>query len=354
MKFNFLNLFRSKAKLDNLTHVYDYSNDQLLQHYAREIISIDNCLRIVLIGEEETNRHLVEVIKDAGKPSDHRFYQFIPSYDNAIPNRLQEPIDVFVITTDEPKIISDWVSKLVRSTKYKNIPILYKVSVAKYHHSLIKYDLLPSNIKFIDDEIDYRSFNKIYLESLKNFKIKCQVKDALDLFQTIAKTKDIEGDQIEVGSYKGHSGWLIKKFSQHYHIDKLLYLCDVFGEFPNENLGIDKSWSGSHKVNFDTVEKKFQRIHNVRLVRGDIRRTIPKLFLDKLSFIFLDIDSYDATKFALKILFPKLNTGGVVLCEDYGESHCVGARLAINEFFSTQNVFSFTSFYSGCKLFRKL
>ena len=68
---------------------------------------------------------------------------------------------------------------------------------------------------------------------------------------------------------------------------------------------------------------KKKRMKNFQLVKGNIKKTIP-LFLKnnpklKISFLHLDLDVFDPTKFALEKFYKKISRGGVILIDDYGQ-----------------------------------
>ena len=50
----------------------------------------------------------------------------------------------------------------------------------------------------------------------------------------------------------------------------------------------------------------------------------------KISFLHLDLDVYEPTKFVLNTLYNKVSKNGVILIDDYGQVQ--GATKATNEF----------------------
>ena len=50
----------------------------------------------------------------------------------------------------------------------------------------------------------------------------------------------------------------------------------------------------------------------------------------KISFLHLDLDVYEPTKFVLNTLYNKVSKNGVILIDDYGQVK--GATKATNEF----------------------
>ncbi len=359
-KLKSLSFIRKPKELKNLTHVYTYSDLDLLEHLALKIkkLELDHNDQLILIGTQD---HISQTINLAQLPSQVAVSSVVinPKSLNKLAGKLKALVTsrakAIVIVNDEPKFVRDVVSHLLKDSNLSKTPIIFKISVARYHRATRQFNVLPQDIDFLDDNLDYDFFYQIYSKSLKKFRQKCQIKDAWDIYQCVYLTKRIKGDIIEVGSYKGHSGWLIEQFNHKLsRYKRQVFLCDTFDQFPNEKVGVDHGWSGSHRVNFQVVKKKFSHNRQVTLVKGDIRQTLPELKKKNWSFAFIDVDSYDATIFALKKIYPRLSKGGIILCEDYGESHCLGARMAVDTFFADKKTFSYFSFFSGCKAFFKL
>jgi len=217
-----------------------------------------------------------------------------------------------------------------------------------------QYDTLVGR-EFISTVFDDGIFEKVYRESLSKVRAKCDVRDAFDLYQFLVQSLSVEGDIIEFGSYEGHSGFLMAEILQEYRGKKDIYLCDTFTSFPVEKTGVDYRWGNTHGVNFEKVRALFSKMPNVHLVKGDFRQTFFDIDVEKFQFIYVDCDSYDGTKFVCENAFPKLSVGGFIVFEDYGHEHCLGARIAVDNFFKNRtNVVKFFSFFSGFQIFMKV
>ncbi len=63
---------------------------------------------------------------------------------------------------------------------------------------------------------------------------------------------------------------------------------------------------------------------------------IPEKFFEietsNFAFVHIDVDIYEPTKASIEFFYPRLNNGGILICDDYGFSTCPGATLAIDEF----------------------
>jgi hypothetical protein len=243
-----------------------------------------------------------------------------------------------------------------------NVPFEYVCIPKAEYSALEKYDdfnLFSFVSPLLISEIN---FNELYEQSLDHFDLrtpyfrytaKCDIRDFMDLIQIITNIvqNDIEGDIAEFGSYKGHSGFLISELLKKLGSDKILYMFDTFEEFPREDIGIDTFWSNTHKVDFDEVKRKLSSQNNIKLVKGDFTETLLIQPINKLSFIYVDCDSYRATKFLMEQLFDDvLSKNGFMVFEDYGHQALLGNRLAIHQFFDKKKdcikIFSqFSGFY---------
>ena len=66
-------------------------------------------------------------------------------------------------------------------------------------------------------------------------------------------------------------------------------------------------------------------------VQGLVEQTIPDKAPDKIAVARLDTDWYASTKHLLENLYPRLQTGGVLIIDDYGAWQ--GCRQAVDEYF---------------------
>jgi hypothetical protein len=71
----------------------------------------------------------------------------------------------------------------------------------------------------------------------------------------------------------------------------------------------------------------------IRLVAGDVEKTIPAEAPGHIALLRLDTDWYDSTRHELAELYHRVSPGGVVIIDDYG--HWQGSRRAVDEFLAT-------------------
>jgi hypothetical protein len=198
----------------------------------------------------------------------------------------------------------------------------------------------------------------IYEASLVHFEKKCDIRDFMDVCQLLKTVHDngVEGDVAEFGSYRGHSGYLLASLMAGLGMHKRLFLFDTFDSFPEEPLGIDRFWSGSHPVNFREVRSKFEAFSFVTFVKGDFTRTLETAAIGKLAFVYVDCDAYRSTAYLIRRVFPDLlMPGGIMVFEDYGHAQLLGNRAAVHDYFDNRpGCVQFFSQFSGCYIVIKL
>jgi hypothetical protein len=65
---------------------------------------------------------------------------------------------------------------------------------------------------------------------------------------------------------------------------------------------------------------------------------IPEVFrkaeadIGQLAFVHIDVDLYEPTRESLEFLYPRVASGGIIVCDDYGFISCPGAVRAIDEY----------------------
>jgi hypothetical protein len=198
----------------------------------------------------------------------------------------------------------------------------------------------------------------IYEEALEHFTPKCDLRDFMDICQLLDSLgrNQVPGAIAEFGSFQGHSGYLMADFLHRCAASRRLLLFDTFDRFPNEPLGIDHFWSGSHPVDFQALRRKFERFPFVELFRGDFTTTFDQAGVDQLSLAYVDCDSFRATDFLLRRLFPDiLAPGGILVIEDYGHPQLLGSRAAVHRYFDGRpGCVPFFSQFSGLYIVIKL
>ena len=175
------------------------------------------------------------------------------------------------------------------------------------------------------------------------------------------KSKNIVGDYVECGVWKGGNLILFKKFLEDENIsnNKKIKICayDTFEGMtePDRNdlalnnnekasLLLKKSKKNTHIwgiCSLSEVKKnlcKLTNIDNINFIKGPVEETLEdeSNLPEKISLLRLDTDWYSSTKKELEKLYDRVLSGGVIIVDDYG--HWGGSKKATDEFFSDKFV----------------
>lgn len=159
--------------------------------------------------------------------------------------------------------------------------------------------------------------------------------EATNLVWATRATKDIFGEVAEVGSYSGASANLILSCAPG--DIRTVNLFDTFEGIPEVTRGIDNLDVGDIRgLHLSAVKSKLSK-HAIRLkfhVGFFPDTTISMQPEVSFSLVNLDADTYQTTLAALQYFYPRMNSGGFILCHDYSSISCPGVRIAIDDFFS--------------------
>ena len=177
-------------------------------------------------------------------------------------------------------------------------------------------------IKLIN-EPDIKKVSNFYIKNHDDIQDTQGIYKIIFLLQCIKETEHLEGDIIELGSYKGGNAIMIAKFLKQIGSKKKVYACDTFSGIPEEDSNVkDIADMGYFSdTNLDAVKKKLKKYDafNVKLVIGDFRNTLPNLDKEKFSLVFIDCNIFSSAKLAINFSYPRLVKDGVLF------SHCYGA-----------------------------
>jgi O-methyltransferase len=161
------------------------------------------------------------------------------------------------------------------------------------------------------------------------------------------RPKNIEGSIAEVGVYKGD-------FSHHINRlfpDRRLYLFDTFEGYDERDFAAEKAnnemydeftagMKAGPKLSDTSVELVFSKLPNPQnavIKKGYFPSTF-NLKDEAFSFVFLDLNLYQPTIEGLKIFYPLMSKGGVILVHDYFYGTQNGVYNAVNEFMEAMSI----------------
>ncbi|VDB00786.1 macrocin-O-methyltransferase domain protein [Olavius algarvensis spirochete endosymbiont] len=171
----------------------------------------------------------------------------------------------------------------------------------------------------------------------------------------------IPGDIVECGVWKGGACLLASYilYSVEPRTERKIWLYDTFKGMVKPGTNDKIASSGQELAERDVEGWWAVDINEVRslmkkspldekvfkFVAGPVSETLELSVPQKIAILRLDTDWYESTLKELKILYPRLSKGGVLIVDDYG--HFTGARKAVDEYFKEQPVLLHRSDYTG-------
>lgn len=170
----------------------------------------------------------------------------------------------------------------------------------------------------------------------------------INLFETNSVIS--RGDWVNVGVWKGGASLFFNSLMKDLKVSKKLVLVDTFSNFPVKEITKEKDVSFVSEFSMkeqlpvgylDSVKKLFTEynlIDNVHFEAVDILdNTINELKVDKISFLFIDVDFYEPTYKALELFYDNVVQNGIIIIDDYFMS-LVNCKEAVDDFFNKKNI----------------
>jgi len=167
---------------------------------------------------------------------------------------------------------------------------------------------------------------------------------SVGLFATIDhlknKIKDIEGDIVETGVWRG--GACI--YMAHVFPDRNIWVCDSFKGLPKAEFQEDMEdyeyAEGWYSASLDEVKENFIKfnvpnMNRIFFIEGWFKDTLPIIDIKKIALLRLDGDLYSSTMDALTYLYPKVSDGGAIIFDD---SSVKGAYAAVYDYIKKNSI----------------
>ena len=222
-----------------------------------------------------------------------------------------------------------------------------------------------------------KKFTKEHLNSCEEIKKYSNERFSLNpvnniclILQKLKDLKNIEGDYVECGTYRGSTLIPTALYSSitGFFKNKKLIGIDTFNGFPVEEHderdlpSYFKILYQSKLITKDHYNKAKKRTNNfkslshlknnyfldikeifdicslfpnVSLLKGTFQELTPK-FDRKIAILYLDGDLYESYLVCLNNLYQKVTTGGVIIFDEYYSHKYPGARVVVDEFFENE------------------
>lgn len=150
-------------------------------------------------------------------------------------------------------------------------------------------------------------------------------------------TEGVRGDVVEFGCYVGTTSVHMQRFLQP-HTERQLWVYDSFEGLP-EKVSEDMSPAGEQFQPGELHATKAQFIKNFkqanlplpRIKKGWFSEVTSTDVPDEIALAFLDGDYYHSVLDPLKVIWPRLSSGAVVIVDDYANEALPGAQKAVQD-----------------------
>lgn len=165
-----------------------------------------------------------------------------------------------------------------------------------------------------------------------------------------------DGDVVECGVASGAVTFPMADMVKSSKTGKTVYACDTFSGLPYDDC-LDpnmthKKGEFNYGLNFKNIMANRTDL-KIRTVEGLVEDTLEENLGGKqFCFVFLDMDLYKPTKFALKFFLDKMSIGGIIGLHDFDWRKCPGIRKAVEEELTSnyKQIFfnDYTIFFQRC------
>jgi hypothetical protein len=158
------------------------------------------------------------------------------------------------------------------------------------------------------------------------------------LLSAAQSVRNVQGDTAECGVYRGASSFLILASQEgtgkiHHIFDSFSGLSEPekFDSIVNDEM-VDQWKKNDLAAPSDIVRRNLAAYEAVQFYAGWIPERFREVEHRRFSFVHIDVDLYRPTLDSLAFFYPRMNSGGLIICDDYGFSTCPGAKTAFDEF----------------------
>jgi O-methyltransferase len=157
-----------------------------------------------------------------------------------------------------------------------------------------------------------------------------------ELWTLLEQIKDVEGDVLEVGVWRGGSGCLLARKAQLEGLGPVtVFLCDTFAGVVKAGAQDSEYKGGEHSdTSANIVRGLVGRLglDNVRVLEGTFPdETGHTIESRPFRLCHIDVDVYDSARDVFEWCWSRLSAGGVVVFDDYGFHDCEGVTRLVRE-----------------------
>lgn len=151
----------------------------------------------------------------------------------------------------------------------------------------------------------------------------------------------VPGDTVEIGVFQGRTSYFIcqaRGQGEHHAFDSFEGLSEPMDEDKPKDSNAFRWKSGDLSFSEQLVRDNLAEFDGVRLYKGWVPERFDEVAERRFAFVHIDVDLYRPTLDSIAFFYPRLHSGGMLVCDDYGFTSCPGAYRAMHEYFDDISV----------------
>jgi O-methyltransferase len=157
------------------------------------------------------------------------------------------------------------------------------------------------------------------------------------IWQALANTRDLDGAMAEIGVWRGGTSYLISAGRRRFAgKDAPMVLVDTFKGHPGDTIDPEadpgQRAGGFAGTSVERVKAYLADFPLCEIHEGDATEVIEHLGEKVYFLVHIDTDIYQSTLKCLEYFHPRLESGGVIVVDDFGAKRCSGVSRAVHEY----------------------
>lgn len=158
------------------------------------------------------------------------------------------------------------------------------------------------------------------------------------VWNAVRSCRHVQGDSVEFGTFRGGNAYIILRSLETASCRRRLFLYDTFNGIPDVELTEEERAKGYVGRYADTSVDRVRELlkdfqDQVEIRQGFIPETLDASGPSAISFVHMDLNSAAPTRHALEWLFPRWQTGGICVLDDYLWEGYEDQRVVVDTFF---------------------
>lgn len=157
-----------------------------------------------------------------------------------------------------------------------------------------------------------------------------------NLYHLARSVSHLDGDTVECGVAAGVMSYLI--YTATNQNGRTHHIFDSFeglsvpsqDDYPTGHVPALKK--GDFSVSQEVVERNLGNKKDIKFYKGWIPERFSEITSRRFIFVHIDVDFYEPTIESLRFFYPRMVSGGIIMCDDYGYLNTPGSQKAMDEF----------------------